>query len=134
MRNQTVARGECAINQERVCNISIDILFNMVANQPHMATEQMKYGQKAEKLFFLNKFLFKQPHVASGYHIRQFRAHLCTNKDDPVEREKFMIQPRDESLRSQEKESRAQVEESTRDMTRVKQSMKLQQPVETSKI
>lgn len=45
-----------------------------------------------------------------------------------------MTQPRDESLRSQEKESRAQVEESTRDMTRVKQSMKLQQPVETSKI
>lgn len=56
--------------------------------------------------------------MASGY-IGQHssRAHLYTNKDGPIERAKFKMQARNESLRSQEKESRAQVEECTRDIT-----------------
>lgn len=67
------------------------------SQQPHMTTEQVK----------------------CSYHIAQYssRAHLYTNKNDSIEREKFMMQARDGSLRSQEKEFRAQVEESTSDRT-----------------
>lgn len=62
-----------------ICTVQYD------SQKPPMATEQLK----------------------CGYQIGQYRSrvHLYANKDNPIERKKFMMQERDGSLRSQEIQS-----------------------------